>query len=90
LKGSVPALRSVGSCGASGGEGGAAFGDYNRCMRYRIVDDIAEDEEVTRLMREREIEADIAEKTRRLIDDEMDAVEIVEELQDERPQGGRR
>ena len=50
-------------------------------MRYRIVDDIAEDEEVTRLMKEREVEADIAERTRRLIDAETDDVEIVDELQ---------
>ena len=51
------------------------------CMRYRIVDDMAEDEDVTRSMREREDEADIAEKTQRLIDVETDDIEIVEEMQ---------
>jgi len=37
-----------------------------------MIDDVAEDEDVTRLMREREVEADIAEKTQRLIDVETD------------------
>ena len=50
-------------------------------MRYRIVDDIAEDEDVTRLMREREVEADIAEMTQPLIGAETDDIEIMEELQ---------
>ena len=50
-------------------------------MRYRIVDDIAEDEDVTRLMREREVEPDIAEKTQWLIGAETDDIEIIEELQ---------
>ena len=49
-------------------------------MRYRVIDDVAEDEDVSRLMREREVEADIAEETRRLIDAETDDVEIVDEL----------
>ena len=38
-------------------------------MSYRNVDDIPEDEDISRLMREREVEADIAEKTRELVDE---------------------
>ena len=50
-------------------------------MRYRIIEDIVEDEDVTRLTRDREVEADVAKKARQLIDAEIDFVEIVDELQ---------
>ncbi len=46
-------------------------------------DDIPEDEDVSRLMREHEVDADTAEKAQELIDegvDEDEAIELADEL----------
>lgn len=81
MKRSGPALGSAGTCGASVGTADLLTAIIIGYMRYRIIDDIAEDEDVTRLMREREVEADIAEKMQLLIDAEIDVVEIGDVLE---------
>lgn len=50
-------------------------------MKYRTVDDAAYEEDLSRSMQEREAEADIEETTRRLIDNEMDAIEAIDEVE---------
>jgi uncharacterized protein YoaH (UPF0181 family) len=52
-------------------------------MRYQIRDDIPEDEDVSRLMIEHEVEQETAEKAQELIDegvDEDDAIQLAEEI----------
>ncbi|MBI2612814.1 hypothetical protein HYW59_03345 [Candidatus Kaiserbacteria bacterium] len=47
-------------------------------MTHRTTDDIPEDEETRRLMREHEVDADTAEKAQELIDEGMDEDEAIE------------